>query len=107
MLADKARQLHKMEGRDQSHVDFRIAERGGFAGNDHVARYRDRHATGARRSVNRGDGRFAHSILDIVERKVETLEKELGFSPALAAHDVEIEPGTKHLVRAADDHSAY
>src|SRR5712664_1049719 len=61
----------------------------------------------ARRSVNRGDGRLAHSILDVVECKVETLEVELGFSPALAAHDVEIEPGTKHLVRAAEDHRAY
>src|SRR6266478_4715727 len=107
MLPDKPRQLYKMQGRDQSDIDFRIAERCGFAGNDQVARYSDRHAPGARRSVNRGDGRLAHSILDVVERKVETLEKEFGFGPALAAHDVEIEPGTKHLVRAADDHRAY
>ena len=43
---------------------------------------------GARRAVNRCDGRLAHSILDVVECEVETLEKQLGFGPALAAHDV-------------------
>ncbi len=53
------------------------------------------------------DGRLAHPILQIVKRKIQALEKKLGFGAALAAHDIEIEPGAKHLVRAADDHRAH
>ena len=107
MLSDQPRQMHKVQRRDQPDIDFRIAECSGFAGDDHVARYRYRHAAGARRPVDGGDGRFAHSVLHVIECKVETFEKKLGFGAALAAHDVEIEPGAKHLVRAANDHGAY
>src|SRR4029078_3127487 len=51
--------------------------------------------------------RLAHPVLDFVEREIEPFEESLGLDPRLAAHDVEIEPGGKHLVRAADDDRAY
>ena len=107
MLADQSRQLHKMQRRDQSDIDFRVAEGCALARNDHVAGYRDGHAAGARRAVDGRDGRLAHAVLKVVQRKIEPLEKQLGFDPALAAHDVEIEAGAKYLVRTADDHRAH
>ena len=71
----------------------------GIAGDDHVAGDRNRHAAGPHRAVDGGDGRLAHAILDIVEREIQPLEEFLGLDPGLAPDDVEIEPGTKHLVR--------
>ena len=64
MLADKGRQMHKMQGRNQSDIDFRIVERCGFAGNDHVARYRDRR----RRAPGRQPLRWSACPFDIGRR---------------------------------------
>ena len=107
MLADQPRQLHEVNGRDQADIDLGIAEGRGIAGDDHVAGDRDRHAAGPHRAVDGGDGRLAHAILGIVEREIQPFEEFLGLDPRLAADDVEIEPGAKHLVRAADDDGAH
>ena len=52
------------------------------------------------------DGRLTHAILDIVEREIQPFEEFLGLDSRLAPDDVQIEPGAKHLVRAADDDGA-
>ena len=103
VLSDQPRQLHEVDRRDQSDIDLRIAECRGVAGDDHVARDRNRHAAGPHRAVDRGNGRLAHAILGVVQREIQPLEEFLGFDPGLAPDDVEIEPGTEHLVQAADD----
>ena len=106
MLADQPRQLHEVNCRDQSDIDLRITEGRGIAGNDHVAGDRDRHAAGPHRAVDGSDGRLTHAILDIVEREIQPFEKFLGLDSRLAPNDIQIEPGAKHLVRAADDDGA-
>jgi hypothetical protein len=103
MLADQPRQLHEVNGRDQPDVDLGITEGRGIAGDDHVAGDRNGHAAGAYRAVNSGDGRLAHAVLRVVERKVEFFEELLGLDARLAPDDVEIEPGTEDLVQTTDD----
>jgi hypothetical protein len=106
MLADQPRQLHEVDRRDQPDIDLGIAEGRGIAGNDHVAGDGNGHAAGADGAIDRGDGRLAHAVLGVVEGEVEFFEKLLGLDTGLAPDDVEIEPGAKHLMRAADDHGA-
>ena len=96
-----------MDRRDQPDVDFRIAEGTGVTGDDHVAGDRNRHAASPHRAVDGSDGRLTHAILGIVEREIQPFEEFLGLDSGLAPDDVQIEPGAKHLVCAADDDGAH
>ena len=97
MLADKARQLHEVNGGDQADVDLGIAERRGVARDDHVAGNRDRHAAGAHRAVNGCDGGLAHAVLHVVQREIKLLQEFLRLDGRLAPDDSRSRPAHNTL----------
>src|SRR5206468_1437498 len=74
MPTDNARQMSKMDRRNETEVDFGIAERRAFAGNEHIARDRERHSAAACCASNGGDGRLAEIVLNVRQLDIQLLQ---------------------------------
>ena len=78
--ADLSRQVNHMHRRNQAHVDFRVTELGGFAGDDHVARHGPGHPCGFGRRVDSGNGGFAEPVLGLMHLIIKHLDEFPEFS---------------------------
>ena len=77
VAADDARQMGVVDGRQQSDLHFRIAEVGGFGGDEHVARDGHRHAAAAHRAGDGGNRRLGQAGLQLVQLPVQLVDQRM------------------------------
>src|SRR5262249_25387453 len=74
MTADDARQMHKMNCRNEAEIDFGITKCRAFPGKEHVAGNGQRHAATPRRTADGSDRRLAETVLYVGQFHVELVQ---------------------------------
>ena len=95
MTAGDARQMGKVNGRQNADIDFRIAECRALCCENNIAGNRHGHAAAARRAADGGDRRLAKIALALMQLDVERMDEFENLFAGFAEQHGEIETGAE------------
>src|SRR6202166_2623999 len=102
--AGDARQMGKVNGRQNADIDFRIAECRVKSGENDVAGNRHGHAAAARRAADGRDRRLAEIALALMQLDVERMDEFENLVARFAEQHGEVETGAKMPRDGAGEH---
>src|SRR4029077_17624901 len=104
MATNDARQMHEMDGWNETEIDFRIAEGGAFPGEQHVAGNGERHAAAAGRAGDGGNRWLAEIVLRLGEFDVELLQQGPHLGCRLAGQETQVQARAEPTRQRAREH---
>ena len=104
MTADNARQMHKMNCRNEAEIDFGITKCRAFPGKEHVAGNGQRHAATPRRAADGGDRRLAEIVLYVGQLHVELVQQSSHIGCRPAEHQTQVQPRAESTRQRARQH---